>query len=54
MNLGGGTNFNSVVRELSVMGMLKHPNLVRLVDHHTIGTKIYLFMEYCNGGNLYQ
>lgn len=40
-------------REISVMGMVKHPNVLQLYEVLATKTKIYLIMEYAKGGELF-
>ncbi|GAB4836340.1 CBL-interacting serine/threonine-protein kinase 16 [Ancistrocladus abbreviatus] len=41
-----------VKREISIMHLMKHPNIVQLVEVMATKTKIYLVMEYLKGGEL--
>ncbi|KAM3141751.1 hypothetical protein pb186bvf_006073 [Paramecium bursaria] len=49
---GDQSKINQHFREISVMAQLKHPNLVEMKEYILIDKKLYIFMEYCNGGNL--
>ncbi|XP_057474481.1 CBL-interacting protein kinase 2-like [Actinidia eriantha] len=40
-------------REISIMGLVKHPNVVQLYEVMATKTKIYLIMEYAKGGELF-
>lgn len=40
-------------REISVMGLVKHPNIVQLYEVMATKTKIYFAMEYAKGGELF-
>ncbi|XP_057538688.1 CBL-interacting protein kinase 2-like [Amaranthus tricolor] len=42
-----------IMREISVMRMLKHPNIIELYGVMANKTKIYFVMEYAEGGELY-
>ncbi|CAN6459290.1 unnamed protein product [Victoria cruziana] len=42
-----------IKREISVMKMVKHPNIVELHEVMATKTKIYFAMEYVNGGELF-
>lgn len=33
--------------------MLNHANIVRFFGHRTEGSTVYLFLEYCTGGELF-
>lgn len=41
-----------LVREIETWRHLMHPNIVQLYEVLTSETKIFLVMEYCNGGEL--
>eukprot|EP00945_MAST-04E_sp_MAST-4E-sp1_P006802 g6802.t1 len=43
-----------VVKEIEVHDRLEHPHIVGLIDFKEDENFIYLVMEYCSGGNLYQ
>ncbi|XP_021769439.1 CBL-interacting serine/threonine-protein kinase 25-like [Chenopodium quinoa] len=45
--------FEQVKKEISVMRLVKHPNIVELKEVMATKTKIYLVMEYVGGGDLY-
>lgn len=34
------------------MKSLDHPNIVKVYEYFLSGNKIYIVMEYCEGGNL--
>ena len=38
--------------EMSIMRILKHPNIIRLVDLLQSSNHYYIIIEYCNGGTL--
>lgn len=40
-------------REISAMGMVKHPNIVRLYEVLATKTKVYFVMEYAKGGEVF-
>ena len=40
--------------EIGILDKLSHPNIVRLYGIHKSPHHIYLFMEYCNGGDLHR
>ncbi|MFS7968913.1 putative protein kinase CAMK-CAMKL-CHK1 family [Helianthus anomalus] len=40
-------------REISLMGMVKHPNIIQLYEVMATKTKIYFAMEYAKGGELF-
>ncbi|CAK9150578.1 unnamed protein product [Ilex paraguariensis] len=44
---------NQTKREICVMGMVKHPNVVQLYEVMATKTKIYFVMEYAKGGELF-
>jgi serine/threonine protein kinase len=39
-------------REIEVMRGFRHPNVVELFDHGSVGTAFYFVMEFCPGGSL--
>ncbi|CAH8312452.1 unnamed protein product [Eruca vesicaria subsp. sativa] len=43
-----------IKREISVMSLAKHPNVVNLHEVMATKTKIYLILEYCKGGELFK
>ncbi|GLU02646.1 hypothetical protein SLE2022_198900 [Rubroshorea leprosula] len=44
---------NQIKREISVMRIAGHPNIVQLYEVMATKTKIYFIMEYCKGGELF-
>lgn len=42
----------SIKRETEVLEILNHPNIVQYFGVEVHRNKVYLFMEYCNGGSL--
>ncbi|CAI9091842.1 OLC1v1026941C1 [Oldenlandia corymbosa var. corymbosa] len=40
-------------REISVMGLVKHPNILQLYEVMATKTKIYFILEYAKGGELF-
>lgn len=44
---------NQIKREISVMKLVRHPNIVHLYEVMATKTKIYFVMEYCKGGELF-
>ncbi|KAK8548897.1 hypothetical protein V6N13_054335 [Hibiscus sabdariffa] len=44
---------NKIKREIAILKMLKHPNVVRLHEVLASKTKIYMVLEYATGGDLY-
>ncbi|CAG8516458.1 1680_t:CDS:2 [Funneliformis caledonium] len=46
------TLYKSVKDEMSVMEMLDHPNIVSYYGIEVHRDKVYIFMEYCQGGSL--
>ncbi|XP_019170175.1 PREDICTED: CBL-interacting protein kinase 5 [Ipomoea nil] len=44
---------DQIKREISVMSMIKHPNVVQLHEVMASKTKIYFVMEYVRGGELF-
>lgn len=44
---------DQIKREISVMGLVKHPNVVELYEVMATKAKIYFVMEYAKGGELF-
>ncbi|KAL3521298.1 hypothetical protein ACH5RR_019447 [Cinchona calisaya] len=44
---------NQTKREISVMGLVKHPNILQLYEVMATKTKIYFVLEYAKGGELF-
>ncbi|KAL3524044.1 hypothetical protein ACH5RR_016878 [Cinchona calisaya] len=44
---------NQTKREISVMGLVKHPNVLQLYEVMATKTKIYFVLEYAKGGELF-
>lgn len=45
-------NIDAVLGDIVSLRLLKHPNIVRLLDVKRINSKIYMIMEYCNQKDL--
>uniref|UniRef100_A0A3P9CSC7 Serine/threonine-protein kinase CHK1 n=1 Tax=Maylandia zebra TaxID=106582 RepID=A0A3P9CSC7_9CICH len=43
----------NVKKEVCIHKMLKHTNIVRFFGHRKEGPTVYLFLEYCTGGELF-
>lgn len=43
----------NVKKEVCIHKMLNHPNIVRFFGHRKEGPTVYLFLEYCSGGELF-
>lgn len=46
-------NADQIKREISTLKLLKHPNVVRLYEVLASKTRIYMVLEYVNGGELF-
>ena len=44
---------DQIKREISIMRMVKHPNIIQLFEVMATKTKIYFVMEYAKGGELF-
>ncbi|XP_041863657.1 serine/threonine-protein kinase Chk1 [Melanotaenia boesemani] len=44
---------DNVKKEVCIHKMLIHPNIVRFFGHRKEGPTVYLFLEYCTGGELF-
>lgn len=43
-----------IQRELDILSIVEHENVILLVDHFEDEERIYIVTEYCEGGNLYE
>ena len=43
----------SLKKEISILMMIDHPNIVKLIEVLASKTKIYLVLEYIEGGELW-
>lgn len=41
-----------ILQEMSILGSLSHPNILRLINTIETGEKLFLVLEYCDGGDL--
>uniref|UniRef100_A0ACD5TTV1 Uncharacterized protein n=1 Tax=Avena sativa TaxID=4498 RepID=A0ACD5TTV1_AVESA len=41
-----------ILQEMSILASLSHPNILRLIDTIETGDKLFLVLEYCDGGDL--
>ena len=48
------TRLESARTEIEIMKICQHPNIIRFIDSYEDADKIYIFMEYCEGGTLYK
>jgi aurora kinase len=53
-NLFDNNLLPQVKREVEVQYKLNHPNITKLYDYFSTESDVYLILEYCNNGNLYQ
>jgi serine/threonine protein kinase len=44
----------AALQEAQLLQQLTHPNVVAYVDMHATRSKLFLFMQYCDGGDLEQ
>ena len=44
----------SAIQEANLLRQLNHPNVVAYVDMHATRSKLFIFMQYCDGGDLEQ
>uniref|UniRef100_A0A3Q2TGW5 Serine/threonine-protein kinase CHK1 n=1 Tax=Fundulus heteroclitus TaxID=8078 RepID=A0A3Q2TGW5_FUNHE len=44
---------DNVKKEVCIHKMLTHPNIVKFFGHRKEGPTVYLFLEYCTGGELF-
>lgn len=45
-------NEDMIERELTMMEILRHDHVVKILGHASTSNHEYIFMEYCNGGDL--
>lgn len=46
-------DLNRISREIKILKRIKHPSIVQLYEIVETDDEIYLIMEYCNGGELF-
>ena len=46
-------NLNRIRREIAILKIVRHKNIIKLYELMETPNKIYLVMEYCNGGELF-
>ena len=44
--------WKQMIRELDIMCQVLHPNIMRFIDVQKTPNNLYLFIEFCNGGDL--
>lgn len=44
---------DSLLREISILSTINHPNIIRLFEAIQTDDRIYLILEYCDGGDLW-
>ncbi|KAK3012230.1 hypothetical protein RJ639_012239 [Escallonia herrerae] len=49
---GGGNPSNNLLKEISIPSNIRHPNIIRLFEAIETEDRIYLVLEYCDGGDL--
>lgn len=47
-------NYEVMKREIDMLTLARHRNIVQLYDTAEVENKVYLLMEYVNGGSLHQ
>ena len=47
------TRLESARTEIEIMKICQHPNIIHFIDSYETEDRIYIFMEYCEGGTLY-
>ena len=47
------TRLESARTEIEIMKICQHPNIIHFIDSYETENKIYIFMEYCEGGTFY-
>jgi len=46
--------FKRLKEELKILSTLDHPNIVKYYEHYEDTQYMYLVMEYCSGGELFE
>ena len=46
-------NLNRIQREIAILKIVRHKNIIKLYELMETPEKIYIVMEYCNGGELF-
>ena len=46
-------NLNRIQREIAILKIVRHNNIIKLYELMETPDKIYIVMEYCNGGELF-
>jgi len=41
-------------KEVQILGEMSHPNVIKLIDSYTVDTSLYLVLELCRGGSIYE
>jgi hypothetical protein len=52
-NKMNSTRLESARTEIEIMKICQHPNIIHYIDSYEDFDKIYIFMEYCKGGNFF-
>ena len=47
------TRLDSARTEIEIMKICQHPNIIHFIDSYENANNIYIFMEYCEGGNFF-
>ena len=47
------SRLESARTEIEIMKICQHPNIIHFIDSYETENKIYIFMEYCEGGTFY-
>lgn len=46
-------NFNEIKNEINILKKIDHPNILKIYEFFEDEKKIYIIMEYCDGGDLF-
>ena len=49
-----GNDLNCILEEIRILHRLDHPNIVKYFETYEDSNHMYLIMEYCNGGELFE
>lgn len=48
-----GDNFDKIKEEIKILSKLDHPNICKYYETYESPKHVYLIMEYCGGGDLF-
>ncbi len=45
---------NKIVKEIEILKILDHPNIIKVYEYYETDTKLYIITEFCSGGELFE